>query len=54
MRKVKGAGSTSIGGQARSAGPPVRRRRAAWEIAAIAAVITAGLLHATAAVLAVW
>lgn len=54
MRNVNGIRSASIGGQERTAGPPLRRRWAAWEIAAIAAVITAGLLHATAAVLAVW
>lgn len=33
---------------------PLRQRGAIWEIAAIAVVITVGLLQATAAVLAVW
>lgn len=55
MRNVNGGKSTfPIRGQPPSAEPPLRRRWAAWEIAAISAVITAGLLHATAAVLAAW
>lgn len=55
MRKMNGGKSAlPVRGQLPFAEPSLRRRWAAWEIAAISAVITAGLLHTTAAVLSVW